>query len=203
MVVDELTLPRESMAALLASCDGIRVVGAAGGADDAVERCGDLGADVVLMELEMAGTDGAVGTAKLMRRHPDVRVVLLTADAEDPLVGSAIEAGASACLLKTIGRDELVDAIRAVTQGRSTFSSELVPFVMHGADAPGQANLTTRELDVLTLLAGGATNKAIAQGTGLSEGTVRVYVSTILSKLGVSNRTEASALAIREGLVGS
>ena len=180
----------------------IAVVATAESAEEALERCGELGVEVVLMDLSMPGMDGATGTARLLERFPDVRVVVLTGFVDEASVRAAIQAGASACLLKTVGMDELADAIRGVTQGRSTFSSVFLPHLVGQplTEAPG-TSLTAREHDILSLLADGRTNRAIAQALGLSEGTVRVYVSTVLAKLGVTNRTEATVLAIRQGLV--
>jgi len=128
--------------------------------------------------------------------------VLLTGDVDDVSIRASVLAGAKACLLKSVGTDGLAVAIRGVVEGRSTFSSVLLPRLLAEPreNAPG-ADLTARERDVLGLMAAGLTNKAIARELGLTEGTVRVYVSAILAKLGVTNRTEATVLAIRSGLI--
>lgn len=202
LIVDDQTLIREGLASLLAGCEDMAVVDTADGAPTALERCGQGDVDVVLMDLSMAAVDGVSATALLRQRHPDVQIVVLADESSEVPVRAAVLAGAHACLLKTVGVHELADAIRGVTQGRSTFSSELLPLLLREPleAAPG-ANLTARERDVLPLLAAGLTNKAIARELGLTEGTVRVYVSGIFAKLGVANRTEASVVAIHELLV--
>jgi two-component system, NarL family, response regulator LiaR len=202
LIVDDHALVREGIASLLAACDDIEVVGSAESAAGALERLGELGVDVVLMDLAMPDVDGVAATALLRQRHPDIQVVVLTGYGNEVSVRAAVMAGAKACLLKSVGVDELADAVRGVTQGRSTFSSEFLPHLLRDAEqiAPG-ANLTPRERDVLPLVASGLTNKGIARELGLTEGTVRIYVSAILAKLGVTNRTEASVVAIREHLI--
>jgi DNA-binding NarL/FixJ family response regulator len=206
LIVDDHALIREGIASLLDGNDDITVVGSAGDAAEALERCGELGAEVVLMDLSMPGIDSAsataTATALLRKRYPQVEVVVLTGYGNDLSVRLAIQAGASACLLKTVGGDELADAIRGVTQGRSTFSSELLPHLLSDPTDAAATHLTPRERDILHLLASGRTNKGIAQELGLTPGTVRVYVSAILAKLGVTNRTEATVVAIRDGLIG-
>lgn len=203
MIVDDHAVMREGIASLLAACDDITVVAGVGGVPEALETCGQLDVGVVLMDLSMPDIDGATGTALLLERYPDVRVVVLTGYADDASVRAAIRAGASACLLKTVRMEELAEAIRGVVQGRSTFSSEFLPHLVgEQVDRAPGTDLTARERDILTLLAAGHTNKAIANELGLTEGTVRVYVSAILAKLGAANRTEATVMAIREGLVG-
>jgi NarL family two-component system response regulator LiaR len=201
LIVDDHQLVREGIASLLASKDDVAVVGVASNATEALERCGEVGPEVVLMDLSMPEIGGATATALLRQRYPDVHVVVLTGYVNDVAIRAAIQAGAEACLLKTVGIDQLADAIRGVVHGRSTFSSEFLPQLLGGGpDEPG-VHLTARERDILPLMAAGLTNKAIAQQLGLTQGTIRVYVSGILTKLGVANRTEATVLAIRTGLI--
>jgi DNA-binding NarL/FixJ family response regulator len=178
------------------------IVATAGHAAEAIERCEQVATDVVLMDLSMPGMDGVTATERLLELYPAVRVVVLTGFVDDGPIRAAVQAGASACLLKTVSAEELAEAIRGVVHGRSTFSSEFLPALMRQKQrASASAGLTPREHDILTLLADGRTNKDIARALGLSDGTVRMYVSTILAKLGAANRTEASVLAIRQGLV--
>jgi len=203
VIVDDNEVVRAGIASLLASCDDITVAAATGTASEALELCGELEVDVVLVDLALPEIDGAPTTAQLIERCSGVRVVALTGSGDDVSVRMAIQAGASACLLKTVGVEELAEAIRGVMQGRSTLSTELLPYLVGTVPTvPPGPHLTPREHDILELVAAGRTNKGIARALGLAEGTVRVYVSTILAKLGVANRTEATVLAIREGLVG-
>ena len=202
MIVDDHAVVRDGISSLLANCDDITIVAAEERAAGAIERCAQGDVDVVLMDLSMPDMDGATATALLLQLFPTVKVVVLTGFVDDASIRAAVEAGASACLLKTVSTAELADAIRGVTLGRSTFSSEFMPALLRQPErAASRAGLTPREHDILTLLADGQTNKDIARALGLSEGTVRVYVSTILAKLGAANRTEATMLAIRHGLV--
>lgn len=202
LVVDDHKLVRQGVASLLAACDDIAVVATADRASEALDRCRDHEVDVVLMDLGMPDVDGMSGTALVSERFPDIHIVALADLGQEDSARAAVLAGANACLLKTVGVDGLTDTIRGVVQGRSTFSSEFLPRLLREPlDAALGANLTARERDVLSHMAAGLTNKGIAHELGLTEGTVRVYVSGILAKLGVANRTEASVVAIHELLV--
>lgn len=204
MIVDDHPVVRAGIASLLADCDDITVVAATGSAKAAFELCGRRSVQVVLMDLAMPEIDGATATARLRELDPDVRVVILTGFVDSKEMRAAVRAGANACLLKTVGEHELAEAIRGVMQGRSTFSSEFLPYLIASDEdevGPAETLLTARELDILTLVADGQTNKGIARTLGLSAGTVRIYVSTILGKLGAANRTEATVVAIQRGLV--
>jgi NarL family two-component system response regulator LiaR len=202
MIVDDHAVVRDGIRSLLAGFDEMSIVATAADAAEALERCGQMAVDVVLMDLSMPGMDGVTATARLLELYPTLRVVVLTGFVEDGPIRAAVQAGASACLLKTVSADELVEAIRGVVNGRSTFSSEFLPALIRQTQrTSASAGLTPRERDILTLLAGGQANKDIARALGLSDGTVRMYVSTILAKLGAANRTEATVLAIRQGLV--
>lgn len=202
MIVDDHAVVRDGISSLLAGCDDITVVATASGAAEALERCRSYAIDVVLMDLSMPEVDGVTATVRLLEHFPTIKVVVLTGFVDDASIREAVQAGASACLLKTVSTDELADAIRGVTHGQSTFSSEFLPALLRQPQrTAARMGLTPREHDILTLLADGQTNKGIARALGLSDGTVRVYVSTILAKLGAVNRTEATMLAIRQGLV--
>jgi two-component system, NarL family, response regulator LiaR len=201
MIVDDHPVVRTGIAAMLSACDDIDVVAETDSAREAVDLCGRLAVNVVLMDLVMPETDGVSATRHLVDHDPDVRVVVLTGFVDRDAARAAMQAGASACLLKSVQQDELVDAIRAVVKGRATFSSEFLPYLVDGAPAGRGIDLTARERDILALVADGRTNKGIAQALGLAEGTIRIYVSTILGKLGAANRTEATVVAIRHGLV--
>jgi DNA-binding NarL/FixJ family response regulator len=202
LIVADHALIREGAALLLAGRDDLAVVGVAGGPIEAIERCSGLDVDVVVMDLSLPEVDGVTATVLLHQLFPGCQIVALTNSGNEVSVRAAIQAGASACLLKSVGVDELAEVIRGVTQGRSTFSSEFLPLLLGPPDEAGPGtDLTARERDVLPLLAAGLTNKAIGRELGLTEGTVRIYVSAILAKLGAANRTEASVVAIREHLI--
>ena len=202
VVVDDQALVREGIASVLAPFDDIAVVGAVAGLDEAVELCGEARADIALLSAVPLGTGGTAAVARLRHRHPALLIVVVTGPVDDVSVRELVESGVNACLRQDVGVDELVDAIRTVSGGRSVFSSDFLPqLIGHRAAEEHGANLTARERDVLPLLAAGMTNRAIAAELGLTPGTVRMYVSAILTKLGVANRTEASVVAIRDHLV--
>jgi NarL family two-component system response regulator LiaR len=202
VVVDEQALVREGIASILAPFDDIVVVGAVAELDEAVELCGEVTPDVALLSAVPPGAGGAAAVAQLRRRHPALLVVVVTGHVDDLFVREVVEAGANACLRQDVGVEELADAIRTVSGGRSVFSSDFLPQLLGHPTAEGhRASLTARERDVLPLLAAGMTNRAIAGELGLTPGTVRMYVSAILTKLGAANRTEASVVAIRQRLV--
>jgi NarL family two-component system response regulator LiaR len=202
LIVDDQALAREGLASLLAGIDDMEVVGAVRGAAEALDGNGEAGVDVVLMSTVAPEEDAAAAIAALRERLPHVEVIVIAGRVTDLSVRAVVEAGARACLLQDVSVDELAQAIRSVTRGRSVFSSEFVGQLLARPDDHAlHPNLTAREHDVLPLLAAGMTNRGIADELGLTPGTVRVYVSAILAKLGVANRTEASVVAIRERLI--
>jgi two-component system, NarL family, response regulator LiaR len=202
VIVDEQEPIRSSLARALDGRDDVTVVGTAGGVVEALQLCSDISAQVVVMDPSMHDVDGPTAAALLRQRFPDLEIVLFIGHVGDVSIHASILAGAKAFLLKSVGADELAEAIRAVTEGRSTFSSELLPGLLDQFhDVTPGADLTARERDVLGLLASGLTNKGIARELGLTEGTVRAYVRAILAKLHVTNRTEATGLAIRSGML--
>jgi DNA-binding NarL/FixJ family response regulator len=202
VIVDDQEGVCLSVARALAGRDDVAVVGTAGGVVEALQLCCDVSAEVVVMDPSMHDVDGPTAAALLRQRCPDLEIVLFIGHVGDVSIQASILAGAKAFLLKSVGADELAEAIRGVTEGRSIFSSELLPGLLDRVDdvALG-ADLTARERDVLGLVASGLTNKGIARELGLTEGTVRAYVSAILAKLHATNRTEATGLAIRSGML--
>jgi two-component system, NarL family, response regulator LiaR len=209
MVVDASPVVRAGVAAMLDRADGIDVVATAEEPLQVHRRCRDDAVDVVVMNPAVLETGAgapaatAAGTARWFERLPAARVVVLT-DVIDELMVQAVSAsGIDACLhLTTVNADELTSAVRGVMRGQATFSSDFVPDLVtrRSTVAPGM-HLTAREGDILELLAQGHTNESIAHALGLATGTVRIYVSGILTKLGTPNRTAAAVLAIQQGLV--
>lgn len=208
LICDDQDLVREGLQAILSTAPGIEIVGEASNGREAVEAVERLSPEVVLMDLKMPGRDGVAATRDITVRFPDVRVLVLTTYDAPEWVADAIKAGAAGYLLKDTPRSQLVDAIKGTASGRThvdpAVAGQLFERVSTRAPAPDTTitdSLTEREIDVLKALGGGLTNAEIATTLFLSEGTVRNYVSSILSKLDVPDRTAAAVLAVRHGIV--
>ena len=210
LICDDQTVVREGLAAILSTDPEIEVVGLASHGQEALDLMPEARAQVVMMDLQMPVMNGVRATQQLRRQHPGVYVLVLTTYAEDEWVFDAIRAGASGYLLKDIRRDDLVDAIKGTVAGKTFLDPAVAGKVMQqattgqGAAGPRERKgpkFTERELDVLELLVLGLSNPEIAQRLHLARGTVRNYVSAILGKLGVTDRTQAAVEALRRGLV--
>jgi NarL family two-component system response regulator LiaR len=203
LVVDDHAVVRSGLATFLMASEGMQLVGEASNGEEAVRLCEELHPDVVLMDLVMPQMDGATATRAIRRQHPDVQVVALTSFKEDDMVQAALEAGALSYLLKNASSRQLVDAIRQAREGRPTLAPEATRALIHAAIHPSHIGntLTPRERDVLRLMSEGLSNPNIAKRLVVSRSTVKFHVSSILSKLGVSCRTEAVALALQNHLV--
>jgi DNA-binding NarL/FixJ family response regulator len=204
LIVDDHAIVREGLQTLLAEESTVAVVGQASNGREAVAQARALQPDVVLMDLVMPELDGIEATRAIVQELPGCRVLALTSFAEDQRVQDAVQAGATGYLLKDILKPDLLQAIRAAVQGRPTLHPEAQYALMRQAAArtlaPAHAELTGREREVLALLASGCSNKEIAASLHLTEGTVKGYVSQILDKLGVADRTQAALYAVRHGL---
>ncbi len=203
MIVDDHAVVRSGLAAFLLAFEDLELAGEAGGGEDAVRLCPGAHPDVVLMDLVMPGMDGAAATRAIRKACPEVQVIALTSFKEEELVQGALQAGAVGYLLKNVSADELANAIRAAKAGRATLAPEAAQALVHAAGRepkPGH-DLTDRELEVLTLMVEGLSNLAMADRLVVSHSTVKFHVSSILSKLGVSGRTEAVAMALQHRLV--
>jgi len=207
MIVDDQEVVREGLRAILSTVPALEVVGVAGNGAEVVDLAARLRPDVVLMDLNMPIMNGVEATRVLKASHPEVRVLVLTTyDAEDWVL-DAVRAGAAGFMLKDAPRERLIEAIHGTAAGESHVdpgvAGDLLARVAAAERvAPSRVadDLSDRELDVLRLLGHGMTNSAIAEQLFLSEGTVRNYVSAILAKLKVEDRTQAAVLAVRHGL---
>ena len=204
LIVDDHAVVREGLRAFLQLQDGIEVAGEAGDGEEALEQALALRPDVILMDLVMPNLDGVAAMRELRARVPESRVIVLTSFLDDERLLPAVQAGAAGYLLKNSEPAELVRAIRAAHGGETiidpTVASRLVQAIADGRRSAADQALTRREREVLELIARGRSNKRIAFELGISEKTVKTHVGHVLAKLGVSDRTQAALLAVREGL---
>ena len=203
MLVDDHTMVRRGLAAFLKVFDDLQLAGEAESGAAAIQLCGEILPDVVLMDMVMPDMDGATATRAIRQRFPQVQVIALTSFKEGDLVKNALQAGAIGYLLKDLSADELAQAIRAAHAGRATLSPEAAQALIETANQslePGLA-LTEREREVLALMVDGLNNTQIAARLTVSPSTIKSHVSNILAKLGVASRTEAVSLALRHHIV--
>jgi two-component system, NarL family, response regulator DevR len=203
LIADDHEVVRLGIKALLHQHVDLNVIGEAESGEEAVRKAVELHPDVVVMDIRMPGMSGVDACRQIMHQLPETRVVMLTSFAEDDLLFSAIRAGAAGYVLKRIGSDDLVRTIQAVARGESALDSAVTEAVFkevrqaeHGKMSAVFADLSAQEMRVLALIADGLTNREIAAHLFLGEGTVRNYVSNLLSKLHLSNRAEAAAFAV-------
>lgn len=205
LVVDDHSVVRRGLSAVIATSEDLELVGEAANGRDAVCLCHRLCPDVVLMDLVMPDMDGVEATRVILQENPDTKVIALTSFTEKELVQSALRAGATSYLVKNVSAEELVEAIRAATDGRSSLSPEAARSLVQEArrEETPCFELTSRELEILSLLPSGLANSEIAEQLHVSTSTVKYHVSNILSKLGVTTRVEAVAIAVKHGLIAA
>lgn len=207
LIVDDHEVVRIGMRALLERHPTFTVVGEASSEEEAIAMAEEHQPDIVLMDIRLAGGSGIEACQQIKERLPQTKVIMLTSFAEDELLFAAIRAGATGYLLKQIAGGDVIRAIESAARGESMLDPSLTQRVFFEVrrsikkeEAVAFQELTSQERQVLLLIAEGRTNREIAAELFLSEGTVRNYVSSILSKLGVSNRAEAAAYAIKHHL---
>jgi NarL family two-component system response regulator LiaR len=203
LLVDDHMVVRSGLKTVLAVYDDMQLVGEAADGEEALRLCERLQPDVVLMDLVMPKIDGVAATRAIKERWPQIQVIALTSFKEKEYVEGAIKAGASGYLLKNVSAEELVNAIRKAAAGQPSLSPEAAQVLIQKVNEPpppGQ-DMTDREKEILALMVEGLSNNEIAERLIVSQSTVKFHVSNILSKLGVSSRTEAVALAVKYKLV--
>lgn len=206
MLVDDHEVVRQGFRFFIDVVDEVEFVGEASDGEEAVQAVEDLQPDIILMDIVMPKMNGIEATRAIMQNHPETKIIALTSFSDDEqLVRDALQAGAVGYFFKDITVDDLADAIRKVRDGELALSSDAARLLIRASTQPApiepQIQLTDREKEVLTLLINGMNNPQIAEELVISRATVKFHVSSILSKLGVSTRTEAVAFAIQHHLV--
>jgi two-component system, NarL family, response regulator LiaR len=204
-IADDHSVVRQGIQMLLSTEPTIEIVGEAASGEQAVELVPPLAPDVVLMDLVMPGGGGVPAITALKRHDPNIRILVLTTFEDEDNVRAALEAGADGYLLKDAGGEALLNAIRAARRGDMPLDPHVTAHVVRAANNPPPANasvhLSEREMQVLRYIADGLTNRQIAQHLGISPGTAKVHVSSILAKLNVTSRTEAAVRAVQLGIL--
>ena len=198
LVVDDHVIVRKGLVALLNTVEGLSVVAEASDGEQAIETFRVVQPDVTLMDLRLPRLGGADAIAKIREEFPGARIIVLTTFDGDEDIYRALQAGAKGYLLKGMDATELTDAIRAVYAGKSRIPAFVAEKL---AERMGGPALTTRELEVLKRIVAGRSNKEIAGDLNISEATVKTHINSILSKLGVSDRTQAATSALQRGIV--
>jgi NarL family two-component system response regulator LiaR len=203
LLVDDHTVVRSGLGAVLMSYDDMSLIGEASNGEEAIRLCQQLKPDVVLMDLMMPVVDGVTATRTIHEKMPEIGIIALTSFNERDMVEGALKAGAISYLLKTVSAAELIDAIRGAVAGKPSLSPEAAQVLVQGLkqDKSKQYDLTGREHEILGLMVEGLPNQEIADRLVVSQSTVKFHVSNILSKLEVNTRTEAVALALKNKLV--
>ncbi|GMQ79020.1 MAG: response regulator transcription factor [Anaerolineae bacterium] len=204
LIVDDHAIVRKGTRALLAEVEGIEVVGEAADGQEAVDQATLLRPDVILMDLVMPGMDGIEAIRQIKSSQPDARILALTSFAADDKVFPAIKAGALGYLLKDADPEDLILAIKQVYRGEPSLHPSIARKVLQEIRLPHRSPptpdpLTSREKEILHLVAQGLSNQQIADQLSIAEVTVRTHVSNILSKLHLANRVQAALYALREG----
>ncbi|HFQ93054.1 MAG TPA: response regulator transcription factor [Anaerolineae bacterium] len=203
LIVDDHPVVRQGMEMFLDTQTQVKVAGLAENGAEAIRLVEAAPPDVVLMDLNMPGMDGIEATRRIRQISPQTQVVVLTSHHEDAMVFPAIKAGALSYLLKSAPPDEILDTILAASRGEARLHPRIAKRLMDEVSGTGRSltALTSRELEVLKLIARGCDNRTIAAELTLSEKTVKTHVSNILSKLGLTDRTQAAIYALRQKIV--
>ena len=207
LIADDHAVVRKGLKALLERQGDFKVVAEAETGEEAIEKARESHPDVAVLDIRMPGLSGIEACRQIVKSVAGCKVIMLTAYAEDELLFAAIQAGAAGYILKLVGDNELVHAVEHVSRGEGMLDSSMTGTAFNAVRKASEAHhaaafaaLTAHEMAVLALVTGGMTNRQIAARLYLGEGTVRNYVSSVLSKLAVANRAEAAAYAIKHSI---
>jgi len=210
LLVDDHTLFRKGLGALLAGQENLRVVGEAGDGLEALEKARELMPDLILMDIGMPGCDGVEVTRRIKEEMPHIKVVMLTVSDSDEDLFEAIKSGAQGYLLKNLEPDDLFKMLDGISREEAPISGKMATKILEEFSLQAQREslvaiarngLTAREVEVLKMVAEGATNKEIASALFITENTVKNHLRNILSKLHLQNRIQAAVYAARKGLI--
>lgn len=201
LIVDDHPVVRTGIEGMLASQADLEIVGQAANGASAVDLCAEVYPAVVLMDLRMAGMDGVAATRAIKSRFPTIQVLVLTTYDSDADILRAIEAGATGYLLKDTPREQLFQAIRSAARGEAALAPTVAARLMSRMRAPAEESLSAREIEVLALVARGASNRQVGRELHISEATVKTHLIHIFDKLGVADRTSAVTTALERGIL--
>jgi DNA-binding NarL/FixJ family response regulator len=201
IVVDDHPVVRDGLKGMLASQPDLEVAGEAANGEEAVALAGQLHPAVVLMDLRMPVLDGVSATSRIREQWPETRVLVLTTYDADADILRAIEAGATGYILKDAPKEELFRAVRSTAQGKPYLAPSVASRLMSRVRSQDADAMSPREVEVLSLVSEGASNKEIARHLRLSEATIKSHLLHIYAKLGVNDRTQAVTLAVRKGII--
>jgi DNA-binding NarL/FixJ family response regulator len=201
VLVDDHAVVRRGLADLLSSTPDITVVGTAADGEEAQAVVARATPDVVLMDLQMPGTDGVQATRRILAAYPGLEVLVLTSFSDSERIVAALDAGAVGYLLKDAEPDDVIEGVRAVARGESPLDPKAARELLMARTRPGdRVQLTPREADVLRLVRLGLANKQIGRRLGISERTVKAHLTSAFQRIGVQDRTQAALWAERQGL---
>jgi NarL family two-component system response regulator LiaR len=204
LVVDDHSIVREGLCAMLESKKGIRVIGDAGDGEEAVQRARSLNPDVILMDLKMPKKDGIAATRDIIKERPDARILVLTSFSDDEQIIESMRAGAMGYILKDANPDDLITAIHKVHAGETPLdplvARRLIVNLTPSVEPRLDNVMTARELEVLNLVVQGFSNQEIGQRLGISPRTAGTHISNMIHKAGVDNRTQLALLALKQGV---
>jgi NarL family two-component system response regulator LiaR len=204
LVVDDHSIVREGLCAMLESKKGIRVIGDAGDGEEAVQRARSLNPDVILMDLKMPKKDGIAATRDIIKERPDARILVLTSFSDDEQIIESMRAGAMGYILKDANPDDLITAIHKVHAGETPLdplvARRLIVNLTPSTESRLDNVMTARELEVLNLVVQGFSNQEIGQRLSISPRTAGTHISNMIHKAGVDNRTQLALLALKQGI---